>query len=100
MKYGGPVYIAIGFGLILMVAYAYLYIVFPSLNPDLFSRALHFGLGAVLFCNILFNYCMCIFTKPGTTALLKEVCFTCRIRCSILHVCNRQCATVQACDTV
>ncbi|BDA42612.1 Palmitoyltransferase ZDHHC16 [Coccomyxa sp. Obi] len=72
MKYGGPLYIAVGFGLILMVAYAYLYIVFPALNPDLFCRALHFGLGAVLFCNILFNYWMCIVTKPGTTALLNE----------------------------
>ena len=56
-----------------MAAFAYLYIVFPALNPDLISRALHLGLGTVLFCNILFNYWMCIVTKPGTTALLNEV---------------------------
>lgn len=73
MKYGGPLYVAVGFGLILFVAVAYLYIVLPVLGANLVIQVVHFAFGASVFCNILFNYYMCIVTKPGSTATLNEV---------------------------
>lgn len=74
MKYGGPIYVALGFGLILGVAYAYLSSVLPVLGRKGFTiQALHFAFGAVLFCNIMFNYWLCVVTKPGSTGTLNEV---------------------------
>ena len=72
MKYGGPLYVTVGVGLIFLVAFAYLSVVLPTLGKPV-SQVVHFAFGALLFCNILFNYWMCIGTKPGSTATLNEV---------------------------
>jgi hypothetical protein len=72
MTYLGPLYVCVGFGLIMGISYVYLAVVFQQFHGML-RQTLHLAFGAFLLLNILFNYYLCMRTQPGTTESLKEV---------------------------
>ena len=71
VRLGGPVFVALGLGLVSMVAWLFFTVPLVPLPWAHPVRPLLSLLGAFLYVNVVFNWLACVFTNPGRPPIMS-----------------------------